>query len=297
MSITDRFFEMKRQGRPITVLTAYDAPTARAQEGAGLDLILVGDSVGTNFLGYASEQQVTLADIAHHVRAVRRGAPATPILADLPFATYETPADALASARLLLAAGADMVKFEGARPAIARALSAAGVPVSGHLGLEPQHHEEKRLKGKTLAAARQLLADAQALDEAGIGLLILELIPEPVAAGISRAVAAPTIGIGAGRGTDGQVLVITDVLGYTEADFRHNRRFAEVGAAVRAAAAAFVRDVRARTFPAAANAFPMPRAEASSARRGWPLRRRRGVTRVIPSGPTCWAAAWDRTSP
>ncbi len=264
MSITDRFFEMKRQNRPITVLTAYDAPTARAQERAGLDLILVGDSVGTNFLGYASEQQVTLADIAHHVRAVRRGAPATPILADLPFATYDTPGDALASARLLLAAGADMVKFEGARPAIARALSAAGVPVSGHIGLEPQHHEEKRLKGKTAAAARQLLADAQALDAAGVGLLILELIPEPVAAGISRAIAAPTIGIGAGRGTDGQVLVITDVLGYTDANFRHNRRFAEVGAAVRDASAAFVRDVRARAFPAAENAFPMPKAEASS---------------------------------
>ncbi len=264
MSITDRFFEMKRQNRPITVLTAYDAPTARAQERAGLDLILVGDSVGTNFLGYASEQQVTLADIAHHVRAVRRGAPATPILADLPFATYDTPEDALASARLLLAAGADMVKFEGARPAIARALSAAGVPVSGHIGLEPQHHEEKRLKGKTAAAARQLLADAQALDAAGVGLLILELIPEPVAAGISRAIAAPTIGIGAGRGTDGQVLVITDVLGYTDANFRHNRRFAEVGAAMRDASAAFVRDVRARAFPAAENAFPMPKAEASS---------------------------------
>ncbi len=257
MRITDRFFEMKRRGQPITVLTAYDAPTARAQAAAGIDIILVGDSLGTNLLGYASEQEVTLADIVHHVRAVRRGAPATPVLADLPYATYATPADALANARALLDAGADMVKFEGARPEIARALSEAGIPVSGHIGLEPQHHEEKRLKGKTADAARQLLADARALDAAGTALLILELIPEPVAAGITRAIGTPTIGIGAGRGADGQVLVITDVLGYTAANFRHNRRFAEVGTAVREAAETFVRDVRARRFPTAENAFAM----------------------------------------
>ena len=261
MSITERFFEMKRQEQPITVLTAYDAPTAGALAAAGIDLILVGDSVGTNFLGYASEQQVMLADIAHHVRAVRRGAPDTPLLADLPYATYDTPADAVANARTLLEAGADMVKFEGARPEIARALREAGVPVSGHIGLEPQHHEDKRLKGKTAEAARQLMTDARALDEAGTALLILELIPEAVATWISRAITTPTIGIGAGRGADGQVLVITDVLGYTQTNFRHNRRFAEVGAAVRGAAETFVRDVRARQFPAADNAFPMPKAE------------------------------------
>ena len=206
---------------------------------------------------------MTLADIAHHVRAVRRGAPATPLVADLPFATYETTAEAVANARALLAAGADMVKFEGARPAIARALREAHIPACGHLGLEPQHHEEKRLKGKTAAAASQLLADAKALDAAGVALLILELIPEPVATGVSRAVAVPTIGIGAGRGTDGQVLVITDVLGYTDADFRHNRRFAEVGAAVREAAETFVRDVHGRAFPTVTHAFPMPKAEAA----------------------------------
>ena len=261
MSISSRFFEMKRGRQPITVLTAYDAPTAKAQAEAGIDLILVGDSVGTNFLGYASEQDVTLDDIAHHVRAVRRGAPDTPILADLPYATYETPANAVASAKILVAAGADMVKFEGARPDIVRALCAAGIPVSGHIGLEPQHHAEKRLKGKTAEAANQLLADAIALDEAGIAMLILELIPEVVATRISKAIAAPTIGIGAGRDTDGQVLVITDVLGYTDAVFRHNRRFAEVGAAVRQAAATYVVEVRERRFPAPGNVFAMPKAE------------------------------------
>jgi 3-methyl-2-oxobutanoate hydroxymethyltransferase len=260
MSISSHFFEMKRERQPITVLTAYDAPTAKAQAEAGIDLILVGDSLGTNILGYASEQDVTLADIVHHVRAVRRGAPETPILADLPYASYDTASDAVANARILIASGADMVKFEGARPDIVRALRDAKIPVSGHIGLEPQHHAEKRLKGKTAEAADQLLADALALDEAGIAMLILELIPEEVATRISKAIAAPTIGIGAGRETDGQVLVITDVLGYTDAMFRHNRRFAEVGAAVRAAATTYVTDVRERRFPAESNVFAMPKA-------------------------------------
>jgi 3-methyl-2-oxobutanoate hydroxymethyltransferase len=264
MSIADRFFDMKRQGQPIAMLTAYDAPTARAEAEAGIDLILVGDSVGTNVLGLADEREVTLAHIVHHVQAVRRGAPGAVILADLPYATYETPADAVANARLLVAAGADIVKFEGARPEIARALSGAGIAVSGHLGLEPQHHAEKRLKGKTLEAANQLVADAVALDTAGISLLILELIPEEVAARVTKAVAAPTIGIGAGRATDGQVLVITDVLGYTNAAYRHNRRYAEVGGTVVAAARAYVDDVREGRFPAAENVFPMPRAAVGS---------------------------------
>ena len=261
MSKTSRFFDMKRLAEPIAVLTAYDAPTARAEAKAGVDLILVGDSVGTNFLGYASEREVTLADILHHLRAVRRGAPEATILADLPFATYDDTEAAVANARQLVAAGADIVKFEGARPEIVAALTQAGIAVSGHLGLEPQHHEEKRLKGKTARAALQLETDAMALDRAGIVMLILELMPEELATRISKAVAAPTIGIGAGRGTDGQVLVVTDVLGYTDAAYRHNHRFAEVGAAVRDAASAYVSAVRDRRFPAAANVFAMPKAE------------------------------------
>ena len=261
MSRTSRFFDMKRQAEPIAVLTAYDAPTAGAQARAGIDLILVGDSVGTNFLGYASERDVTLADIAHHVRAVRRGAAETPILADLPFATYDTPVDAVANARTLVEAGADMVKFEGARPEIVRALVEAGIAVSGHLGLEPQHHAEKRLKGKTAEAAMRLETEAVALDRAGLSLLILEMIPEELAARITKAVAAPTIGIGAGRATDGQVLVITDVLGYTDAAYRHNHRFADVGASLREASVAYVAAVRERRFPARENVFLMPKAE------------------------------------
>ena len=261
MSKTSRLTEMKRRGEPIAVLTAYDAPTARAEAASGVDLILVGDSLGTNFLGYASEREVTLDDILHHLRAVRRGAPEATIVADLPFATYDREPQAVANARRLIDAGADLVKFEGARPEIVRALASAGIAVSGHLGLEPQHHEEKRLKAKTAAAAMRLETDAQAMDAAGISLLILEMIPEELAARITKTVRAPTIGIGAGRGTDGQVLVITDVLGYTDAAFRHNHRFAEVGTAIRRAASDYVEAVRARRFPARANVFPMPKAE------------------------------------
>ena len=256
-----RFFDMKRQGEPITVLTAYDAPTARAEEDAGIDLILVGDSVGTNVLGYVSEREVTLDDIAHHVRAVRRGAPDTPVLADLPYATYDDVKAALVSAHRLVASGADMVKLEGFCPDIVAALVEAGIPVCGHLGLECQHHDEKRLKAKTASAALRLEADAVKMAKAGLSLLVLELIPETVAARITKAIDVPTIGIGAGRGTDGQVLVITDVLGVTKVGFRHNRRFAELGTATRDAALAYVQAVRTRQFPAKENVFVMAKTE------------------------------------
>ena len=256
-----RFFEMKRKGEKIAMLTAYDAPTARAQAAAGVDVILVGDSVGTNMLGYASEREVQLADIAHHTRAVRRGAPDMFVIADLPYATYQSPEQALASAKILMEAGADMVKFEGPLPEIVRVIKGAGIPVCCHLGLEPQNHEEKRLKGKTAAEARKLIEDARALDEAGMDMLVLEVIPEDVAEVATKAIKAPTIGIGGGRKTDGQVLVIVDVLGFTDANFKHNKRYAEVGAAMRQAAAAYVADVKSGVFPAEGNAFKMPAAE------------------------------------
>ncbi len=261
MSRAARFFDMKRQGRPIAMLTAYDFPTAKAEAAAQIDIILVGDSVGTNVLGYASEKEVTLADIAHHVRAVRRGAPEIPILADLPFGSYEQPASAVVSAKHLLEAGADMVKFEGPRPEIAASLKAAGICCCGHLGLEPQHHAQMRLKGRSVEEAAKLLADARALDAAGISMLVLELIPEEVAARITKLIGAPTIGIGAGRRTDGQVLVIHDMLGITEVNFRHNRHYAEIGSSISEALANYVRDVREGRFPAEENAFHMSHEE------------------------------------
>ena len=256
-----RLLDMKRRGEKMAVLTAYDAPTARAEYEAGIDLILVGDSVGTTVLGYTDERAVTLDDIAHHVRAVRRGAPEATVLADLPYATYDTPEAAVASARRLVEAGADMVKFEGARADVARALANAGIAASGHLGLECQHHDERRLKARTAAAALKLETDAVTLSEAGIALLVLELIPEEVATRITKAVSAATIGIGAGRGTDGQVLVIHDILGLTKVGYRHNRRFAELGGVAEDAARAFAAAVREGRFPGPENVFAMPRGE------------------------------------
>ncbi len=256
-----RFFEMKRRAEKIAMLTAYDAPTARAQAAADVDVILVGDSVGTNMLGYASEREVQLADIAHHTRAVRRGAPDMYVIADLPWQTYRTPQEAVANAKALVEAGADMVKFEGPLPEIVRAIKGAGIAVCCHLGLEPQNHEEKRLKGKTAAEARKLVEDSKALDAAGMDMLVLEVIPEDVAEVVTKAIKAPTIGIGGGRKTDGQVLVIVDVLGFTDANFKHNKRYADVGATMRQAAAAYVADVKSGAFPAEANAFKMPKEE------------------------------------
>jgi 3-methyl-2-oxobutanoate hydroxymethyltransferase len=257
MRSLNRFAEMKHGGEKIALLTAYDAPQARAQEQAGVDAILVGDSVGVNMLGYASEREVTLADMAHHTRAVRRGAPDTFILSDLPFATYDTPEQAVASAKILQQAGADAVKFEGAFPELVQALAAVGIPVCGHLGYEPQHCE-RRVHGKTFEEAIRIFGDAKALDDAGVLMLVLELAPAELAAAISQAIKAPTIGIGAGPATDGQVLVFPDVLGYTEKNFRHNRRYAEIGATMREAASAYIGDVRARTFPTLANGSTMP---------------------------------------
>jgi 3-methyl-2-oxobutanoate hydroxymethyltransferase len=251
------FLDMKRRGEKIVVVTAYDAPTARIEAEAGVDIILVGDSVGVNVLGYAHEREVTLRDMSHHVAAVRRGAPETYLIADLPYATYDTPEQAVKSARALRDAGASCVKFEGARIEIMRALSQAGFDVCGHLGLESQHHDVKRRQGKTALAAAKLYDDALAFDAAGQKFLVLELVPQELAARITRAVSAATIGIGAGPQTDGQVLVVNDFAGITAREFKHIRRYGAIGAALREAVLAYARDVRSGAFPSAEHAFHM----------------------------------------
>jgi 3-methyl-2-oxobutanoate hydroxymethyltransferase len=248
---------MKQRGEKIVVVTAYDAPTARIEAEARVDIILVGDSVGVNILGYAHERDVTLADMAHHISAVKRGAPNVYLIGDLPYATYDTPAQAIASSRLLREAGADCVKFEGAQPDVVAALVAEGFDVCCHLGLESQHQDVKRRQGRTAEAARKLYEDALALDAAGQSFLVLELVPQELAARITRAIKAPTIGIGAGTETDGQVLVVNDLAGITEREFRHNRRYGKVGEALRDAVSAYAREVRGGLFPAPEHAFPM----------------------------------------
>lgn len=261
MPSAEHFLEKRRRGEKIVVVTAYDAPTARIEAQAGVDVILVGDSVGVNILGYAHEREVTLSDMAHHIGAVRRGAPDIYVIGDLPYATYDTPEMALVSARILRDAGADCVKFEGAQPDVVAALVAEGFDVCGHLGLESQHQDVKRRQGKTARAALKLYEDALAGDAAGQAFLVLELVPQELAARISRTVRAVTIGIGAGPETDGQVLVVNDLAGVTQRDFKHNCRYGRVGEALREAVAAYAADVRAGAFPGPEHAFHMAEEE------------------------------------
>ncbi|QGM97644.1 3-methyl-2-oxobutanoate hydroxymethyltransferase [Methylocystis parvus] len=257
MSKADLILEKKRHGEKIVAITAYDAPTARIEAEAGVDIILVGDSVGVNVLGYSHEREVTLADMAHHIAAVRRGAPEAYLMGDLPYATYDTPEMALASARLLRDAGADCVKFEGAQPGLVAALVSEGFDVCGHLGLESQHQDVKRRQGKTAAAAAKLYDDALAGDAAGQKFLVLELVPQELAGRITRAIKSATIGIGAGPQTDGQVLVVNDLAGVTTREFKHNRRYGQVSAALRDAVSAYANEVRNGAFPEAQHAFHM----------------------------------------
>ncbi len=205
-------------GRPIGALTAYDYPTARLLDEGGVDVILVGDSLGMMVLGHDDTTEVTVEMMLHHTLACRRGVSAALLLSDLPYRSYETPNEALKNARLLCGAGADAIKLEGGTEMVAQveALVADGIAVVGHIGMLPQHVREEggyKKKGKTGADAERLLADARALETAGAGALVLESMVAQVAADITAAVAIPTIGIGAGRETDGQILVIHDLLG------------------------------------------------------------------------------------
>jgi len=203
---------------PIAALTAYDFPTARLLDEAGIPLLLVGDSVGMVVLGYPDTTHVTLAEMEHHVRAVARAKPSALLVADLPYRSYETPAMAVANALKLQAAGAEAVKAEGGRAILEQveAIIAAGIPFLGHIGMLPQHVLEEggyRIKGKQEQEREVLLADAIALSEAGAFALVLELVTPTFAAELTRRIPIPTIGIGSGPECDGQILVIHDLLG------------------------------------------------------------------------------------
>ena len=208
----------KSSGRRLAWLTAYDYPTARILDGCGLDLLLVGDSLGMVVLGQPDTTQVTMADMLHHTRAVALGAEKTLIAADLPAGSCATPELAVKNSRLLREAGADLVKIEGGREILpmVQAIVAEGIPVIGHLGMLPQRVVEEggyRIKGKSDTEAERLAADAQALAVAGVQALVLELVHAPLAAQITRAVPCPTIGIGSGKDCDGNILVFHDLVG------------------------------------------------------------------------------------
>ena len=209
---------MKERGEKIAALTAYDYPMARLLDECGVPLLLVGDSLGMVVLGYPDTTHVTLAEVEHHVRAAARAKPRALLGADLPFRSYETPEDAVANARRLVAAGAEFIKAEGGREILpqVRAILAAGIPFCGHLGMLPQRVLEEggyKIKGRRETEHQQLLDDAAALAEAGAFAIVLELVTPPVAKEISEKISVPAIGIGSGSDCDGQILVTPDLIG------------------------------------------------------------------------------------
>lgn len=214
----EAFRSLKPSGRKVVMLTAADYPTGRLLDEGGVDLILVGDSLGMVTLGYPDTVEVTLADMIHHTRAVRRGVTRALVGSDLPWHTYETPEEALKNARALIAAGADAVKLEGGTAVLpqVKAIIGAGIPFIGHIGMLPQSVREEggyKKKGKTGEEAARLLDDARALDQAGALAIVIEGTIPAVAAEITSAVQCPTIGIGAGPDCNGQILVTADLIG------------------------------------------------------------------------------------
>jgi 3-methyl-2-oxobutanoate hydroxymethyltransferase len=242
-------------GARIPMLTAYDFPTARILDAAGIPMLLVGDSVGQVMLGYESTVRVTMTEMVHHTKAVVRGSDRALVVADMPFLSYATPDEAVENAGVFLReAGAQAVKIEGGvRSArIIETLVRAGIPVMGHIGLTPQSINtigKVKVQGKNRDQARALIADAFAVQEAGAFSMVLELIPEQLAAAITERVGIPTIGIGAGAGCSGQVQVITDLIGLGDFVPRHARPYAHVRETILQAATAYAADVAAGTFP------------------------------------------------
>lgn len=256
------FKEMKERGEKIVMLTAYDYPTARLFDAAGVDVLLVGDSLGDNILGNQNTGAVTLDEMIPFARAVSRGADKAFVVADLPFGTYEvSPEQAVESSiRMMKLAQPNAVKFEGGRrvAAQAKAVVDAGIPFVGHLGFTPQSENAlggRRIQGRGDGAYDEILADALALQEAGACLIVLEMVVAPIAAKLTAALDVPTIGIGAGPDTDGQVLVWLDALGMSDWHPSFSKAFGEVGAVMQQSAASYVAEVKDGTFPAADHTF------------------------------------------
>jgi 3-methyl-2-oxobutanoate hydroxymethyltransferase len=251
-----RLREMHAQGEPITMLTCYDASFARVMDAAGVDCILVGDSLGMVVQGQSSTLPVTLDETAYHLRCVARGNRNIWLIGDLPFGSYQqSPAQALASAVVLMQAGAQMVKLEGGgwTAETVRFLTARGIPVCAHLGLTPQSVHALggyRVQGRNDEAAATLKQHARELADAGAAMLVLELLPSAVANEVTQSLPIPVIGIGAGKGCSGQVLVLHDMLGVTQGKLpRFVRNFMDGAPSIEAALRQYVADVKARRFP------------------------------------------------
>jgi 3-methyl-2-oxobutanoate hydroxymethyltransferase len=259
---------LKQQHQKITMITAYDAPSARFADAAGIDAILVGDSAAMTVFGYDQTTAITLDDMLMLARAVRRGTTRALLVADMPFGSVQvSDGDTVANAvRFVKEAGVDAVKIEGAGPMARRirAVIDAGIPVVGHIGLTPQSAAQLggyKPQGKTASAAARLLEDAATLEHAGCVAIVLEAMPQPVAATITRTVAIPTIGIGAGVECDGQVLVWHDVLGLSEKVPKFVKQYAELGTVIVKAIEAYISEVQASRFPDPTHTYAMSEEE------------------------------------
>jgi len=261
--------ELKRRGQPIVMVTAYDAPSGRLADAAGIDIVLVGDSAAMTVLGHDSTVPATMDEMIMLTRAVTRGARRPLVVADMPFGSFQiSDASALEHAiRFVKEAGADAVKVEGGGPTVSRvqALVGAGIPVMGHIGLTPQSATMLggfKAQGRTAEKARRLVEDALALEAAGCFSLVLEAVPAPVAARVTEHLEIPTIGIGAGAGCDGQVLVYHDLLGlYDGASPRFVKQYADLAAETRRALETYAAEVRSGAFPEERHTYSMPEEE------------------------------------
>lgn len=255
----------RKNGTPIAEITAYDYPWAKAADTAGIDVVLVGDSLGMVVLGYPDTVSVTMDEMIHHTKAVVRGVEHALVITDMPFGSYNSsiPAAINNATRILKEGRADAVKLEGGvtmAPTVA-AIVRAGIPVQGHIGLTPQTATSLggfKVQGKNAQAARQLIEDARALEEAGCFSIVLEAIPAPIAEHITREIAIPTIGIGAGPSCDGQVLVIHDLVGmYDRFTPKFVKQYTKINEPVAAALAQYKAEVENRTFPTEVHSFTM----------------------------------------
>jgi 3-methyl-2-oxobutanoate hydroxymethyltransferase len=264
-----RLREWKSQGKRFAMITAYDFPTARLAEQAGVPVILVGDSLGSVVLGYESTVPVTIDDVVYHTRAVVRATTRSIVVADMPFMSYQAnPDEAMRNAgRLLQEGGASAVKLEGGSHVVplVRRMVECGIPVMGHLGLTPQSVNQfggHKVQGRTPAAAAKLVNDARALEEAGAFAVVLETIPAPLARMVTERISVPTIGIGAGPDCDAQVQVLHDMLGVYDdcRPLKHAKRYALLGETIRDAIRAYVEEVETGAFPTAEHSFAMDEA-------------------------------------
>jgi 3-methyl-2-oxobutanoate hydroxymethyltransferase len=255
--------QMKERGEKIAMLTAYDATFARLLDESGADVLLVGDSLGMVVQGHDTTLPVTLEEIIYHTRAVVRGASRAHVVGDMPFGSYQAGIDqgVANAARLMKEGGCHSIKLEGGaqHAELIKRLVAAGIPVMGHIGLTPQSYHQLggfKVQGREAGGREKLIADARALEEAGVYSIVLEAIPADIAREITETVSVPTIGIGGGVGCDGQVLVCYDMLGMDETfKPRFVRRFATLGQTIKEAVASYVSEVRAATFPSDAESF------------------------------------------